>query len=89
MSPDRNSSLTTRIFGEPPAPAASRLERMVWVRRACLRIAPLIVFIYALAAFAHPAPFVWALIVLFTAPWFLVILSTSVQIQTERGKDGS
>jgi hypothetical protein len=79
-------SLATRIFGDPPAATATRLERMVWVRRACLRTAPLIVFIYALAAFAGIASFVWVLIALFTAPWFLVILSTTAQIKAERAK---
>jgi hypothetical protein len=82
-------SIATRIFGEPPAPTATRIERMIWVRRACLRTAPLVVFIYALAIFAMPALFVWALIALFTAPWFLVILSITAQIQIERRKNPS
>jgi hypothetical protein len=81
-------SLANRIFGDPPAPTATRLERMIWIRHACLRTAPLIVFIYALAAFATLAPLVWVLIALFTAPWFLVILSTTAQIRIERGKNG-
>jgi len=83
-NPRGRRSLAALIFGAQPGRNATRLERLVWVRDACLRLAPIFVFLVAVAAFTGAPLLIWLLIVLFTAPWFLVVVSISSQISSER-----
>ena len=71
------------ILGQPPAPGAPKIARLLWLRQYYLRMIPLQVLAYVLAVIFLPNPWAWAVPAAGAFLWLQGFASLSVRIRRE------
>jgi hypothetical protein len=76
--------LGIKLYGEPPSPGASKLQRLIFMRRLLIGQAPGMVLLLVLAAVFVPSPLNW-LLPAGSAVWWLASFGLfTVQIRREQ-----
>lgn len=79
--------LVTRIYGQPPGPDASRLDKLVWVRRtAYYGTAWTWVLFAAVFVLTRSSPVGWIVLAVCGSVWLSGFASINLRIRREGGR---